>query len=209
MREHAIGGRAAQGQRRGAGAGLVGRWSPRRCPPNRTLRLPPHPALHEHMEWVSCPLVQLALEVKYPLPGHRRLGKRRARVHRRPPSVQSCCVLTGPLRPADGSPAPPVARDCHDYYGSSATPRRQQRTVRLPQTHQPGFGGHRRDASHVHSYTGRQGRRPAVPRGHRRAPPQPGARPRPPERVPDKQDDPQRERGPSIPTAHSRQFRGW
>jgi hypothetical protein len=27
-----------------------------------------------------------------------------------------------------------VARDCHDYYGSSATPRRQQRTVRLPQT---------------------------------------------------------------------------
>ena len=36
-----------------------------------------------------------------------------------------------------------------DYYGSSATPRRQQRTVRLPQT-PTGFGGHRRDASHVH-----------------------------------------------------------
>ena len=27
-----------------------------------------------------------------------------------------------------------VARDCHDYYGSSATPRRQQRTMRLPRT---------------------------------------------------------------------------
>ena len=29
----------------------------------------------------------------------------------------------------------------HDYYGSSATPRRQQRTVRLPRTHQPGSAG--------------------------------------------------------------------
>jgi hypothetical protein len=37
-----------------------------------------------------------------------------------------------------------------DYYGSSATPRRQQRTVRLPRTPTCGFGGHRRDASHVH-----------------------------------------------------------
>jgi len=35
-----------------------------------------------------------------------------------------------------------------DYYGSSATPRRQQRTVRLPRARR--FGGHRRDASHVH-----------------------------------------------------------
>ena len=35
-----------------------------------------------------------------------------------------------------------------DYYGSSATPRRQQRTVRLPQARR--LGGHRRDASHVH-----------------------------------------------------------
>jgi hypothetical protein len=29
-----------------------------------------------------------------------------------------------------------VARDCHDYYESSATPRRQQRTVRLPRPEQ-------------------------------------------------------------------------
>ena len=35
-----------------------------------------------------------------------------------------------------------------DYYGSSATPRRQQRTVRLPRARGP--GGHRRGASHVH-----------------------------------------------------------
>jgi hypothetical protein len=101
-------------------------------------------------------------------------------------------------------PPCPVGRDSHDYYGSSATPRRQRRTVRLPQTQ--GSGGHRRGASHVHSSTGRQGRRPAVPRGHRRAPPQHGARPHPSEREPDGQDGPHRERGPSVPTAHSRQF---
>jgi hypothetical protein len=35
-----------------------------------------------------------------------------------------------------------------DYYGSSATSPRQQRTVRLPQARR--LGGHRRDASHVH-----------------------------------------------------------
>jgi len=34
-----------------------------------------------------------------------------------------------------------VARDCHDYYGSSATSRQQQRTVRLPRAHQPGSAG--------------------------------------------------------------------
>jgi hypothetical protein len=36
-----------------------------------------------------------------------------------------------------------------EYYGSSATPRRQQRTMRLPRT-PTRSGGHRRDASHVH-----------------------------------------------------------
>jgi hypothetical protein len=45
-------------------------------------------------------------------------------------------------------PPSSVGRDSHDYYESSATPRRQQRTVRLPQAQ--GLGGHRRDASHVH-----------------------------------------------------------
>ena len=45
-------------------------------------------------------------------------------------------------------PSSLVARYYHDYYGSSATPRRQQRTVRLPQAQR--LGGHRRGASHVH-----------------------------------------------------------
>ncbi len=70
-----------------------------------------------------------------------------------------------------------VGRYSHDYYGSSATPRRQQRTVRLPRSPKarrapPG----RFPRSPL---TGRQGRRPAVPRGHRRALPQHGTRPRP------------------------------
>ena len=41
-------------------------------------------------------------------------------------------------------PAFPAA----DYYGSSATPRWQERTVRLPRARE--LGGHHRDASHVH-----------------------------------------------------------
>ena len=48
------------------------------------------------------------------------------------------------MRPA----FPPSGGAAAHYYGSSATPRRQQRTVRLPRTQR--FGGHRRDASHVH-----------------------------------------------------------
>jgi hypothetical protein len=35
-----------------------------------------------------------------------------------------------------------------EYYGPSATPQRQQRTVRLPRTQES--NGHHRDASHVH-----------------------------------------------------------
>jgi hypothetical protein len=70
-------------------------------------------------------------------------------------------VFTGDLLPSNHAaysldpfalwtafPSSSVGRDSPDYYGSSATPRRPQRTVRLPQTR--GSGGHRRDASHVH-----------------------------------------------------------
>lgn len=98
-------------------------------PSEPDLRVPPHPALHEH--WSGRPLVQLPLSVKYPLPL----------------SGSSAPVFTGDLLPSNRAAGsldpfalwtafPPslVARDCHDYYGSSATPRRQQRTVRLPQT---------------------------------------------------------------------------
>jgi hypothetical protein len=78
----------------------------------------------------GCPPVQLALSVKYPLPV---IGS-------------SAPVFTSDLLPSNRAaysldpfalwtafPPSLVARDCHDYYGSSATPRRQQRTVRLPQ----------------------------------------------------------------------------
>jgi hypothetical protein len=75
----------------------------------------------------------------------------------------SCRVITGPLRLWTAFPPSPVGRDAHGYYGSSATPQRQRRTVRLPRTHQRGFGGHRRDASHVHSYAGWQGRAQLYP----------------------------------------------
>jgi hypothetical protein len=93
-----------------------------------------------------------------------------------------------------------------DYYGSSATPRRQQRTVRLPQAQRaqrapPG----RFPRSPL---TGRQGRRPALPRGHRHALPQHGTRPQPPDQETDGRDGPQHKREPSTPTAHSRQFPG-
>ena len=71
------------------------------------LRIPPLPALHEQLE--RYPLVQLPLSVKYPLPVTGSSGG----VHRRPPSIQSCCWPTGPLRPADGFPPSLVARDCH------------------------------------------------------------------------------------------------
>ena len=80
----------------------------------------------------DCSLARLASDMEYPL--------------------RSCCgapVFTGDLLPSDRAacsldpfalwtafPPSPVGRDSHDYYGSSATPRRQQRTVRLPQTPQ-------------------------------------------------------------------------
>jgi hypothetical protein len=106
-------------------------------------------------------------------------------------------VFTGdllPSSPATCSPDPfamwpafPTAA----HYGSSATPRRPQRTVRLPRTHKrvrrAPPGRFPRSPS-----TGRQGRRPAVPRGHRRAAPQHTARPRPPDQQPDGRDGPDR-----------------
>ena len=165
-----------------------GRWSPHRCPPNRTCE-----SLRIRLSMSNSsgrPLVQLPSSVKYPLPS----------------SGSSAPVFTGDLLPSNRAAGsldpfalqaafPPslVARDCHDYYGSSATPRRQQRTVRLPQARR--LGGHRRDASHVHSYAGRQGRRPAVPRGHRRALPQHRTRPRPPEQQTVGRDGPRTETG--------------
>ncbi len=84
---------------------LFSRWSPRRCPPNRTCE---SPRIRLSMSTSGgCPLVQLALDVKYPLLRHLDAGQRRASIHRRPPSIQLCWVLTGPLGPVDGFPALP------------------------------------------------------------------------------------------------------
>jgi hypothetical protein len=94
-----------------------------------------------------------------------------------------------------------------DYYGSSATPRPRQRTVRLTRSRP---GGRRAPPGRFpcSPQTARQARRSAVPGGPRRALPQHGTRPRPPEQKPVGQADPEQQPGPSTPTAHSRQFRG-
>jgi hypothetical protein len=150
--------------------------------------------------------VQLALEVKYPFLRHIDAGEWRARVHRRPPSVQPCCVLTGPLRPVDGFPA---------LHGGALLPRLLRVLRHAPTATADGAPAQSPKAWRAppgrfprSPLTGRQGRRPALPRGHRRALPQHGTRPRPSERVPDGRDGPQHKRGPSTPTAHSRQFPG-
>ena len=151
--------------------------------------------------------MQLALIVKYPLLRHLDARERRASVHRRPPSASRAACSLDPFALWTAFPSSLVGRDCHDYYESSATPRRQQRTVRLPRTPKGSAGTAGTLPTFTH-HTGRQGRRPAVPRGHRRALPQHGTRPHPPEQKTVGRDGPQQQRGPSIPTAHSRQFRG-
>ena len=75
---------------------------------------------------VRCPLVQLALDVEYPLPRLFEAQGWSAGVHRRPPPIPTCRVFAAALPHAAGSPG------LGEYYGGSATPRRQQRTVRLP-----------------------------------------------------------------------------
>src|ERR687897_226647 len=108
-------------------------------PSEPDVRLPPHPALHEHIGWFahSCSL--------------------RWKWSTRPCATSTpgngAPVFTGDLLPSNDAaysldpftlwtafPPSSVGRDSHDYYGSSATPRRQQRTVRLPRTR--GSGGH-------------------------------------------------------------------
>jgi hypothetical protein len=68
-------------------------------PSEPDMRLPPHPALHEHNER----FLARAAEVGHGVPAA--IRQRCAGVHRRPPPMRSCRVLTGPLRPVDGSPA--------------------------------------------------------------------------------------------------------
>jgi hypothetical protein len=100
-----------------------------------------------------------------------------------------------------------AGRYSHDYYGSSATPRRQQRTVRLPQTPRGSAGTAGalptftidRSAGSAPSYT------PGVSSRATATPERDLARPN---RDQTGRDGPEQVPGPSTPTAHSRQFPG-
>jgi hypothetical protein len=76
--------------------------------------------------------VQLALEVKYPSLRHLDLGNGAPVFTGDLPPTNDAAYSLDPFALWTAFPPSPVARYCHDYYGSSATPRRQQRTVRLP-----------------------------------------------------------------------------
>jgi len=112
-------------------------------PSEPDLRVPPHPALHEHIGRSPARAASVVSEVPAP-----RLGNG-APVFTGDllPSNRAACSLD-PFALWTAFPSSLVGRYSHDYYGSSATPRRQQRTVRLPRAK---LGGHRRGASHVHS----------------------------------------------------------
>jgi hypothetical protein len=112
----------------------------------------------------------------------------------------------GPFALWTAFPSSLVGRYSHDYYGSSATPRRQQRTVRLPRTPQGSAGTAWTLPTFTHQPVGRVGAQlyPGDIAAHYRNTPHGLARPS------DKsgQDGPEQQPGPSIPTAHSRQFPG-
>jgi hypothetical protein len=125
-------------------------------PSEPDMRLPSHPALHEHIGWFHPTRAACA-------------GRWSTRPCATSTPGNGAPVFTGDLLPSNHAaysldpfglwaafPPSSVGRYSHDYYESSATPRRQQRTVRLPRTR--GSGGHRRDASHVqHQPVGKVG----------------------------------------------------
>jgi hypothetical protein len=171
-------------------------------PSEPDLRLPPHPALHEHNERSRA----RAADVEPGVPAA--LRQRRAGVHWRPPPVQSCRVLTGPLRPVDGFLALPggallprllrVLRHAPAATADGApAPNPPTRIRRAPPGRFPRSLTCRLAGSAPSCTPGTSPRATATPRAAS-----------PAGRVPDGRDGPHRERGPSIPTAHSRQFRG-
>jgi hypothetical protein len=122
-------------------------------------------------------------------------------------------VFTGDLlaseRTARSLPPFPMYRAFpgSEYYGGSATPRRQQRTVRLPRTRRS--GGHHRDASHVHQRpVGRVDTQlyPCGIAARHRNTPRGLANP-----ICHRMDETAsiEHEGPSTATAHIRQFPGW
>ena len=178
-----------------------GRWSPRRRPPNRTCDF--HRIRLSMSTTSGCPLARLSVGHGVPAA----LRQRRAGVHRRPPPVRSCRVLTGPLRPAGGSPAlpggsllPRLLRVLRQAPAATAdgAPALSRRARRAP----PGCFPRsliRRSAGSAPSCTpGASPRATATRRAASPARAATGRARRPPTRT-----------GPSAPTAHSRQFRGW
>ena len=188
-----------RGRRRSAVSALRLVVSP--PPPSEPdVRVPPHPALHERVERVV-PTRAACAERRVPA----------AEPHRDPPAARQCSPATS-SRPnvlrvrCDPSPCTGLS-PARGPTGRSATPRRQQRTVRLPRTRRS--GGHRRDVSHVHHQpVGRVGVQ-LYPGGIAARQPQHAARPRPPDLSARERDDPDQLTGPSATTAHSRQFPGW
>jgi hypothetical protein len=126
-----------------------------------------------------CPLVQLALEVKYPLLRLIEARQRRTGVHRRPPSLRTRRASAAALPHVPGSPRLGLLRRLRHAPAATAdgAPAPNPRVRRAPPGRFP------RSPS-----TGRQGRRPALPLRHRRAAPQHAARPRTPDLSPSRQD---------------------
>jgi len=202
---HAIGTLARVGSTARRRAGLFGRWFPRRRPPNRTcdfhrIRLSMSTSggsSHScslRWKWSTRPCASSTLGSGAPVFTGDLLPSNHAAYSldpfalwtALPPSPVALLprllrvLRHAPAATADGAPAP--------------TPRvRRAPPERFPRS----------------PSTGRQGRRPALPRGHRRAAPRHAARPRPPDQQTSGRDGPEQQPGPSTPTAHSRQFRGW
>ena len=152
-------GRGGVGVDGGAPCQPCGWWFLRRRPPNRTCEFP-RIRLSTSASSGWCPLVQLALNVEYPLLSLIETRQPRASVHRRPPRVRTCCAFAATLPHVPGFPRLGVLRSLRHTPAATAdgAPAPDPKVRRAPP------GCFPRSPS-----TGRQGRRPAIPRWHCRA----------------------------------------
>jgi hypothetical protein len=166
-------------------------------PSEPDMRLPPHPALHEHDGRSPA----RAANVGHRVPAAVR--QRCASVHRRPPPVRSCRCAQWTPSPCGRLSRPPRWRvTATTTTGPPPRPGGNSGRCACPGPEGPAAPPGRFPRS---PSTGRQGRRPAVPRGHRRVPPQHDARPRPPEQLTSGRDGPSENEGraPQQPIATS------